>query len=63
MRKPHYDIIHRDDNLFDVVIGNVVVAGPFENRTFAMRIASGEKPASIRTVSGGNFAGSGSCAR
>ena len=46
MRQPHHDIVPRDDNLFDVVVGDVV-AGPFPTIAFAMKVASGDKPAPV----------------
>ena len=54
MRQPYHDIIQRDDNLFDVVVGNVV-ASPLPTIAFAMQIATGEKPANIRNDVGGKF--------
>ncbi|MBR1149074.1 hypothetical protein [Bradyrhizobium sp. JYMT SZCCT0428] len=49
----HLDVIPRDDNMFDVVIGDTV-AGPFPTIAFAMLVARGEKPAPIEIV-GGKF--------
>jgi hypothetical protein len=54
----HPDIVPRDDNMFDVVSGDII-AGPFPTTSFAMQVASGEKPAPIDNI-GGNFGASGS---
>lgn len=48
----HHEIHQRElDGLFDVVCGDEV-AGPFPTIAFAMRVASGEKPNSIRNEKG-----------
>ena len=47
-------IVQRDDGMFDVVNGDII-AGPFPTIAFAMQIATGEKPASIRNDVGGKF--------
>jgi hypothetical protein len=44
MMRHHPDIVPRDDNMFDVISGDII-AGPFPSRTFAMRVASGHPPA------------------
>ena len=48
-------IVQRElDGMFDVVCGDII-AGPFPTITFAMQIATGEKPANIRNDVGGKF--------
>jgi hypothetical protein len=48
-------IVQRDnDGMFDVVNGDQI-AGPFPTISFAMQIATGEKPANIRNDVGGKF--------
>jgi hypothetical protein len=43
---PPVEIIPRDDGMFDVISGDTA-AGPFPTITFAMQMASGEKPAPV----------------
>jgi hypothetical protein len=50
----HPEICQRDDGLCSIGFGSDA-PGPFESRTFAAAIATGEKPASIRHDPGGRF--------
>jgi len=43
---PPIEIIPRDDGMFDVVSGDNT-AGPFPTISFAMQVATGEKPAPL----------------
>jgi hypothetical protein len=48
MMRHYYEIHQRDhDGMVDVVSGDVV-AGPFETRTFALRVAEGLPPTPAR---------------
>jgi hypothetical protein len=40
---PGLQVHRRDDGMFDVVTGDIVV-GPFPTMAFAMQVASGAKP-------------------
>jgi hypothetical protein len=44
MRQPRYEIVCRDDNLFQIGHGEGAL-GPFETRAFALQIANGHQPA------------------